>query len=173
MATGRWGIDVPARRGGAQFRQQPILVRPALAGVPQHEEALDHLIEALESVPREPVAAAQAVGSHGDEVRVTKKTQLIRDGGLADVELRTQLLDNAPDREFTARKQFDDAETNRVSQKCEGMHQSKLGSLNAAAREASTAHQETGSALPSSYPAALWMPTVARSWNAGRSAAPA
>jgi hypothetical protein len=34
-------------------------------------------------------------------------------------------------------------------------------------------YQETGRALPSSYPAADWMPTRARSWNPLRSEAPA
>lgn len=34
-------------------------------------------------------------------------------------------------------------------------------------------HQLTGRAFPSSYPAALWKPTTARSWNAATSAAPA
>lgn len=150
MAAWRRRIHVLPGRRGAQLGQEPILIWPSFAPFPLHEETLDHLVESIERIPCQPIPAAQTVDAHGHEFGIAQNPQLIRDRRLTDVELGSDRLDQTPDGFLTGREELDDSESDRVPEQSEDMHPHTLGTRRPAASPASTAHQETGSALPSS-----------------------
>ena len=125
---GRASISARRWRRGGPPAGRSSYGQPSRA-VPQHEERSSSARSSRSSASqREPVAAAQLPSARtATNVRIAQNAELMRDGGLADAELRTELLDDAPHRQFAARQELDDAQTDRVAEQREEVHRATLG----------------------------------------------